>query len=73
MYCDNDGVVKNSSNPDSMLGKKHNSIAYHYIRNACANSTIRVAKEDSETNIADILTKFLGGPRLKALIERILW
>lgn len=73
VYCDNDGVVKNSSNPDSTLGKRHNAIAYHYTREACANDTIRVAKENGETNLADILTKLMGGLKLRRLISQILW
>jgi hypothetical protein len=73
VFCDNESVVKNSSNPESTLKKKHNAIAYHRTREAIAAGMIRVAKEDGETNLADILTKLLPGPRLRMLISRILW
>jgi hypothetical protein len=73
LFCDNDSVVQNSSNPESTLKKKHNAIAYHRTREAIAAGTIRMAKEDGMTNLADILTKLMPGPRLKALISRILW
>ena len=73
MYCDNNSVVINSTRPESVLKKKHNSIAYHRVREAVAANTIRLAKEDQETNIADMLTKPLTGPRLKFLCERVLF
>ena len=73
LFCDNDSVIKNSSNPESTLKKKHNAIAYHRTREAIAAGTIRMAKEDGQTNLADILTKLMPGPRLKTLISRILW
>jgi hypothetical protein len=57
VYCDNASVVTNTTQPESTLKKKHNAIAYHRVREAVAAGTIRVAKEDSDTNIADMLTK----------------
>jgi hypothetical protein len=73
VYCDNHGVVVNSSKPESTLKKKHNSIAYHRVREAAAAGTVRIAKEDGQTNIADLLTKPLGGPRLKELCSMVLF
>lgn len=73
VFCDNESVVKNSSNPESTLKKRHNAIAYHRVREAIAAGTVRVAKEPGETNLADVLTKLMPGPRLKSLISRILW
>jgi len=64
MFCDNNGVVAN---------KKHNAIAYHKVREAVAQGTIRIAKEDTKTNLADILTKPLPGPRMKELLYHILY
>jgi hypothetical protein len=73
VYCDNQSVVTNASKPESTLKKKHNSIAYHRVREAAAAGTIRIAKEPHESNIADMLTKPISGPRLKALCERVLF
>ena len=73
VFCDNVSVIQNSSNPESTLKKKHNAIAYHRIREAITAGTIRLAEEDGQTNLADILTKLLPGPRLKTLMSRILW
>jgi hypothetical protein len=73
VYCDNQGVVTNTTKPESTLKKKHNSIAYHRVREAAAAGTICIAKEAHESNIADMLTKPVSGPRLKALCERVLF
>ena len=59
VLCDNQGVVDNSSKIESMLNKKHNSIAYHAVRWAVAAGTMMVGKVDTEENIADAMTKRL--------------
>jgi hypothetical protein len=73
VFCDNESVVKNSTKPESTLKKKHNAIAYHRVREAQAAGIVRIAKEDGETNLADVLTKCLPGPRLRELCSRVLW
>jgi hypothetical protein len=73
VFCDNQSVVTNATIPESTLKRKHNSIAYHRVREAAAAGTIRIAKEEHQSNIADMLTKPVSGPRLKALCERILF
>jgi len=55
--ADNMSVVTNSSVPESMLKKKSNSIAYHYVREKAAAGIILVRHERTDSNIADILTK----------------
>ena len=73
VFCDNQGVVKNTSIPESTLSKKHNSINYHVVREAVAAGILRVAKEDTETNLADVLTKLLAYSRKQALLGGLLW
>ena len=73
MFCDNNGVVKNTSIPESTLMKKHNAINYHAIREAVAAKIIRVGKEDGLTNLADLFTKVLTADRRRALCEFILY
>jgi hypothetical protein len=73
VFCDNSGVVKNTSIPESTLMKKHNAINYHAIREAVAAGIIRVGKEDGLTNLADLFTKILTSDRRKALLEYILY
>ena len=73
VFCDNAAVVMNTTKPESTLKKKHNAIAYHRVREAQAAGVIRIAKEDGETNLADVLTKSLPGPRLRTMMSFILW
>ena len=73
VFCDNESVVKNVTRPESPIKKKHNSIAYHKARESIAAGTIRIAKEDGVTNIADIFTKLLAGPKLRDLSSRCMW
>jgi hypothetical protein len=60
IFCDNESVVRNSTNVESVLNKKHNSIAYHYVRWAVAAGVITVAWIRSEDNLADPFTKHLA-------------
>ena len=68
VYGDNAAVVKNTSIPESTLNKKHNSINYHIVRESVAARMMRIAKEDSETNIADAFTKLLHTVRKRKLL-----
>jgi hypothetical protein len=63
VFCDNRGVVKNTSMPESTLKKKHNAINFHAVREAVAVGILRVGKEDGETNLADLLTKVIVGQK----------
>ena len=69
MFCDNEAVYKNSSTPESVLRKKHHSVAYHKCCEAVASGICRIAKEDTETNLSDIFTKVLPGPRRERLLD----
>ena len=73
VFCDNRGVVRNVSIPESTLMKKHNAINYHAVREAAAAGILRVGKEDGETNIADLLTKVLTGEKRWNLCWHIMW
>ena len=67
VFCDNESVVKNSSNVESTLNKKHNSIAYHYVRWNVAAGVIAVSWVSGEENFADVFTKRLTLDRRKDL------
>jgi len=73
VFCDNKSMVKNTTRPESMFKKKHNAIAYHCVHEAQAAGVVRIAHEDGETNLANVLTKSLPGPRLHELISYILY
>lgn len=71
VLCDNQGVVKNASIPESALSKRHNAINYHTVREAAAAGIIRVGKEDGDSNLADVFTKCLDRQRRYDLFSRI--
>jgi hypothetical protein len=70
---DNELVVKTSTTPESTLKKRHNAIAYHQAWDAQAANIICIAWESGDTQIADLLTKLMPGPRLKELVAYVLW
>ena len=72
VFCDNEAVCINSSIAASTLKKKHNSIAYHKVRESVAAGIIRIFKEAGETNLADILTKSLGREKRIFMRSRIM-
>ena len=72
IYCDNESVVKSTTIPESRLKKKHNSIAYHRIREAVAAGIIIIYFEASESNLADLLTKVLPANKREPLIQGLL-
>ena len=69
---DNMSVIRNSSVPESMLKKKSNSIAYHYVRERAAMGHIVVSYEPSATNLADMLTKIQTGVVRSKLAQMVL-
>jgi hypothetical protein len=73
VYCDNQGVVKNTSIPESVLSKKHNAINYHAVREAAAAGVLQVHKEDTQTNLADLFTKVLPADRRRELLGSIVY
>ena len=73
VYCDNEAVYKNVAIPSSVLNKKMHSISYHFCREAVAAEIVRVAKEDSVTNLADLFTKVLTKERRDSLLDSFMY
>jgi len=69
IYCDNQSVVTNASDCLSKLNKKHNSIAFHRVREASAAGWIEVVKVESEHNWADPQTKALSADKRNHIID----
>ena len=69
VFCDNEAVTKNVRSPESTLNKKSLSICYHGVREAVAAGVIRVAWENTRTNLADLLTKALPRVRREELMD----
>ena len=60
VLCDNESLVKNASNVESTLNKKHSSIAYHFTRWNVAANVVNIAWVPTGENLADAFTKRLG-------------
>ncbi len=73
VYCDNEAVLKNCSIPESTLKKKHHSINYHRNREAVAAGTIRIAKEDTSSNLSDLFTKVLPPFKRNELLDKFMY
>ena len=63
VFCDNEGVVKNTTLVESSLNKKHSAIAYHFVRWNVAAGVISIAWINTDDNIADAMTKRLGSAK----------
>lgn len=73
LLIDNASVVANTTLPSSTLKKKHNSIAYHRMREAVAAGIIKVGFIPSKTNTADILTKPIGPAEYWNLLSEVMY
>ena len=70
VLCDNQSVVNNSSKIESVLNKKHSSIAYHAVRWAVAASIMVVGKILGDVNLSDAMTKRLTAQRREFLFSQ---
>ena len=60
VYGDNQYVLYNTSITESMLKKKSQGIAYHFVREECARNEWHTAYVNTHSNPADLLTKPLA-------------
>ena len=72
VFCDNNSVVQSSPIPVSVLKKKHNAVSFHKVRETIAVGAMRVSHEGTDSNLADLLSKQLPGPRHHLLSSHIL-
>ena len=73
IFCDNRGIMKNTSILESTLMIKYNSINYHAVQEAVAAGIIQVGKEDGRTNLADLLMKVVTGKKRWDLCWHFMW
>ena len=59
IFCDNESVVKNSTNVDLQLNKKHSSVAYHFTRWCVAAGVIALSWIETAENQSDAFVKRL--------------
>ena len=69
ILCNNESVVKNSTLVESVLNKRHNSIAYHYARWNVAAGVVQLSWVNGDINLADLFTKRLGENRREFLLD----
>jgi hypothetical protein len=59
VYGDNMSGLHNTSNPESTLKKKANSIAYHLVRESITMDEMRTGYIKTDDNYGDLMTKTL--------------
>ena len=72
VMCDNKSVFTNATIPTSQLGKKHNAICYHKVRENVAAGVIRVGWVKSTSNLADVFTKVLSCAMRNPLLAKMM-
>ena len=73
VHCNDQGLVKNTSPPESKLLKKHNAIDCHAVCEACAAGIVRVAKDPTKTDLVDLFMKPLSRFHWEWLLACIVW
>ena len=71
IFCDNEAMTKNCSDPTSMLKKTHHSIAYHRNREDVAAGTCCITKEDMVRNLSHLFKKLLIQIRIEDLLNKL--
>jgi hypothetical protein len=69
---DNQGTQKISTNDIKSERTKHIDIKYHYVQDEIKNERIQLKWIPTKEQLADILTKALGGPQHKELRSQLL-
>ena len=73
IHGDNQSLLANTSIPDSILKKKSQSIAYHFVREGAARDEWRTSYVITHENEADLLTKTLPfGEKRRKFVRRVL-
>ncbi len=73
VFGDNQSVLANTTMPQSMLKKKSQAVAYHFVREGCARDEWRTAYINTHDNVADLMTKPLpSGEKRSKFVRMIL-
>ena len=73
LYGINQSVLANTTIPDSMLKKKSQSIAYHFVQEGAVWDVWRTTYVNTHENEADLLTKQLpSGKKRKSFVRKLL-
>ena len=72
IFGDNKSVLVNASIPDSVLKKKHHSVAYHFVREGVAKDEWRMTYINTCDNLADMFTKPLPSGEKRVRFTRMI-
>ena len=72
LFGDNRSVVTSSTLPHSTLGKRHNILAYHQVREAIASIILAYHWIRTVYNLSDMLSKHWDHPSVYNMIMKLL-
>ena len=72
LFGDNRSVVTSSTLPHSTLGKRHNILAYHRVREAIASKILAYHWIRTGYNLSDMLSKHWDHPSVYNMIMKLL-
>ena len=70
VFCDHEVIYNNTITPESILNKKHHSIAYHRCTESVDYMTTRVAKQRTEKNLSNMFTNNMTTSGRRFLLEK---
>ena len=73
LFGDNESVVTSFTIPHSQLRKRHQSLSYHYTREAIASDMVRFTHISSEFNAGDILSKHWSHNQVYPMLRPLLF
>ncbi|XP_074287880.1 secreted RxLR effector protein 161-like [Silene latifolia] len=71
LHCDNQSAMHIANNPVYHERTKHIEIDCHFIRTHIRNGVVLPCYIHTQSQLADILTKALGRPQFKALLDKL--
>ena len=72
LFGDNRSVVTSSTLPHSTLGKRHNILAYHLVREAIASTILGYHWIQTESYLCDMLSKHWDHPSVYNMIMKFM-
>ena len=71
IYCDSQPAIAILKNEGNHAHSRYFHIRYHVVRERVENGEIEVDYIGTDSNIADVLTKALNGPKTSAAVDRM--